>query len=85
MKRILITPDTEKEIDFDPAQFTPGQPRFITQDEETSGVIDAADLLGEGYFLLDAQVHKASTDPELVEGGQLLALYVDPRVATLRR
>ena len=51
---------------------------FITQDEESSGLIDAADILGTGWFLFDVQVHKASTDTELVEGGQLLALYVDP-------
>jgi hypothetical protein len=25
------------------------------------------------------QVHKANPDPELVEGGQLLAMYVDPK------
>ena len=61
---------------FDPAKFTPGAPGFITQDEESSGVIDASKLLGEGWFLLDAQVHKSSADPELVEGGQLLALKV---------
>jgi hypothetical protein len=61
---------------FDPAKFTPGAPGFITQDEESSGVIDASKLLGEGWFLLDAQVHKLSADPELVEGGQLLALKV---------
>lgn len=61
---------------FDPALFTPGAPAFITQDEETSGVIDASRILGEGWFLFDAQVHKASADPALVEGGQLLALKV---------
>jgi secreted PhoX family phosphatase len=56
-------------------------PTFITQDEESSGIIDAAHVLGEGWFLLDVQVHKVNTaDPELVEGGQLLALFVDPGV-----
>src|SRR6185369_9242732 len=44
---------------------------FLTNDEESSGVIDAASILGAGWFLLDVQNHKASTDPELVEGGQL--------------
>ena len=53
---------------------------FITQDEESSGLIDAEDILGKGWFLFDVQVHKANTDPELVEGGQLLALHVDPSV-----
>ena len=59
---------------------TPNNPNFLTQDEESSGIIDAAEVLGEGWFLLDVQVHKASPDPELVEGGQLLALYVDPGI-----
>jgi hypothetical protein len=53
---------------------------FITQDEESSGLIDAEHILGRGWFLFDVQVHKASTDTELVEGGQLLAMYVDPSV-----
>ena len=56
------------------------KPEFITIDEESSGIIDAAHILGEGWFLLDVQAHKLSVDPELVEGGQLLALFVDPDV-----
>ena len=52
--------------------------RFLTQDEEASGVIDAEQIIGQGWFLLDVQNHKISTDAELVEGGQLLALYIDP-------
>jgi len=59
---------------------TPNNPSFLTQDEESSGIIDAAEVLGEGWFLLDVQVHKANQDVELVEGGQLLALFVDPGV-----
>jgi hypothetical protein len=59
---------------------TPSNPSFITQDEESSGIIDAAEVLGEGWFLLDVQAHKPNADPELVEGGQLLALFVDPGV-----
>jgi hypothetical protein len=60
---------------------SPSNTTFITQDEESSGIIDAAEILGEGWFLLDVQVHKVNTaDPELVEGGQLLALFVDPGV-----
>ena len=58
--------------------------KFITQDEESSGVIDAADLLGPGWFLLDVQVHKSNPDPELVEGGQLVAMYIHPQIATRR-
>lgn len=63
---------------FDPALFTAGQPGFMTQDEESSGIIDAKEILGSGWFLFDAQVHKprTSTDDELVEEGQLLAMRV---------
>jgi hypothetical protein len=54
---------------FDPANL--GTPAFITSDEETSGIIDAAHILGPGWFFLDVQAHKPNTDTELVEGGQL--------------
>jgi hypothetical protein len=62
---------------FDPELFTPGKPKFITQDEEASGIIDASEVLGRGWFLFDAQIHKASPNPAHVELGQLLALHVD--------
>ncbi|MET0501319.1 MAG: phytase [Candidatus Binatia bacterium] len=59
---------------------------FITQDEESSGIIDASDILGDGWFLLDVQAHKVNTgDPELVEGGQLLAMFIDPRIGAGKR
>ena len=60
-----------------PKFFTPGSPDFLTQDEESSGLIEARRLLGDGWFLLTVQVHRPNPDPELVEGGQLLALFVD--------
>jgi phosphodiesterase/alkaline phosphatase D-like protein/arylsulfatase A-like enzyme len=67
---------------FDPARFgdvvngvaTPATAPF-TIDEETSGVIDAQDILGPGWSLIDVQAHYPNADPSLVEGGQLLALY----------
>ncbi len=52
----------------------------FNQDEETSGVIDAEAILGRGWFLFDDQAHYGIGDPSLVEGGQLLALYVPPTV-----
>ena len=58
----------------DPARFVEGSPEFLTTDEESSGIIDASDILGDGWYLLDVQAHYA-TDAELVEGGQLLALH----------
>lgn len=62
--------------EFDPALFRTGQPGFITQDEESSGIIDARRLIGPGWFLFDAQVHRANPDTAAVEYGQLLTLHV---------
>jgi hypothetical protein len=73
-------PDTDSLVEiahFDENLFTPGGPGFITQDEESSGIIPAP-FLGEDMYLFDAQVHLGSSDPELVEGGQLLALHIPP-------
>jgi len=61
----------------DENRFFTGGTDFLTQDEESSGVIDASDILGEGWFLLDVQAHY-SLAGELVEGGQLLALHYPP-------
>jgi hypothetical protein len=63
----------------DAARFTPGAPGFLTRDEESSGIIDASDLLGDGWFLLNTQAHYALPG-ELVEGGQLMAMYVNPQI-----
>ncbi len=60
----------------DPARFTLGAPGFLTQDEETSGIIPAS-FLGEGKYLLDVQAHY-NIAGELVQGGQLLQLHVPP-------
>jgi hypothetical protein len=62
----------------DAARFAPGAPGFLTRDEESSGIIDVSDILGEGKFLLDVQAHYSAGDAELVEGGQLLLLQVPP-------
>ncbi|MCI0652467.1 MAG: phytase [Planctomycetes bacterium] len=60
---------------FEPPAAT--HPEFLTRDEESSGIIDAKKFLGNGWYLLDVQAHYATTT-ELVEGGQLLAMYVAP-------
>ncbi|MFC4294493.1 hypothetical protein ACFO0A_05400 [Novosphingobium tardum] len=65
---------------FDPAQFAPGSAGFITQDEESSGVIDVTSIFGTAdirAYLLDAQVHAATGDPATVEKGQLLLMKVE--------
>lgn len=69
-----IKRDTLTELaQHDPARFTaPG-----SEDEESSGIIPADGILGPGWYLLDPQWHQAR-DAELVEGGQLQALYYPP-------
>jgi hypothetical protein len=62
----------------DPDRFLNGAPAFLTQDEESSGVVDVSGILGEGWFLLDVQAHYNRGDIELVEGGQLIAMHVPP-------
>lgn len=65
---------------FDPALFTPGQPGFITQDEESSGVVDVTAIFGDAThqaYLLDAQVHAATGDPATVEKGQLMLMTIE--------
>lgn len=60
--------------------FTSGQPGFLTQDEESSGIIDVSGILGYKASLLVVQVHSTNGIPaglnntELVENGQLLLL-----------
>jgi Ca2+-binding RTX toxin-like protein len=69
----------------DPARFTaglntPAPGGTFNSDEESSGVVDVTSLLGNGEklaFLLDTQAHYANSFSELVEGGQLMAMYVD--------
>jgi hypothetical protein len=63
--------------EHDRDRFAVGAPNFITNDEESSGVIWAP-FLGAGKYLIDVQNHKGSADPELVEGGQLLVLHIPP-------
>jgi hypothetical protein len=65
---------------FDPNLNGPGMPGpdFITQDEESSGVVDISNILGnaaEHVFLIDTQSHKAESNPDLVEGGQLMVMH----------
>jgi len=76
--RYSIAEDTlNLTAEHDPNRFITGAPDFLTQDEESSGIIDVSDILGEGWFLLDVQAHY-SLGGELVEGGQLLALHYPP-------
>ncbi|MDX2147518.1 MAG: DUF839 domain-containing protein [Planctomycetota bacterium] len=59
----------------DAKYFSAGGSNFLTTNEEASGIIPAWDILGDGWFLMDVQAHYG-IGGELVEGGQLLAMYV---------
>ena len=58
----------------DPARFETGGASFLTNNEEASGIFDAQDILGPGWFLLVDQAHY-SVSGQAVEGGQILAMY----------
>ena len=58
----------------DASRFVSGGANYLTQDEESSGIIDMQDILGEGMFLYADQAHYAIPG-QLVEGGQLLAMF----------
>jgi hypothetical protein len=63
---------------FDPTAPVGGNP-FLTQDEESSGIVDVTSILGSGgqnAYLFDVQAHY-SIAGELVQGGQLGVLYQD--------
>jgi hypothetical protein len=60
---------------FDPALFSVTTP-VLTTNEESSGIIPARRVLGRGWWLFDAQVHRANANPALVMEGQLLAMRI---------
>jgi len=62
----------------DAARVVTGGANFVTQDEESSGIVDVQDILGQGRFLLVDQLHK-SIGGELVEPGQILTMKVNNR------
>ncbi len=62
--------------------FVSGGANYLTQDEESSGVIDVQDILGKGKYLYVAQVHKSNSDAELVEMGQLVLMGITPSSMT---
>ena len=52
----------------------------FNNNEESSGIIDVTGIVGQpgkDVYLLDVQAHYSVDDPELVQGGQLLAMQVD--------
>jgi hypothetical protein len=60
----------------DSTRFLNNGAQFLTQDEEASGVVDVQSILGAGWFLIVDQAHYTTNVPsDIVEGGQLLAMY----------
>ncbi len=75
-----MTKVAKKILAVSPEYFTnKNSAQFLTQDEENSGVIEVTDLVKEAkwfdakrrYYLGTIQIHARSSDPELVEDGQL--------------
>ena len=63
--------------EHDPSRFVTGGSGFLTQDEESSGVIDVSHILGnagENVYLIDTQAHFPVAG-EQVEGGQLQLIH----------
>jgi len=58
----------------DSTRFKAGGANFLTQDEESSGMIDMESILGPGMFILADQAHY-TIPGEVAEGGQLLAFF----------
>ena len=63
----------------DSSRFAPGATNFLTQDEESSGIIDISSILGsagENVFLVDTQAHfTAGVPADQYEGGQLQIIH----------
>ncbi len=61
----------------DPSRFITGGANFLSQGEESTGILDVSHILGAGKFLV-AQMGHYALNTELVEGGQLLLLSSTP-------
>lgn len=77
-----VSGKAERIAEVDPERFRKGGARFLTEDEENSGIIEVTSLVSRAswarphgrYYLGVLQAHAKSTDPELVEDGQLYLL-----------
>ncbi len=58
-----------------PAWFDP-RAEPLTTDEETTGIVPAFDVLGDGGYFLAVQAHAPTGEPDTVEHGQILRLHV---------
>jgi hypothetical protein len=80
----VATDSLEVIMQSDPARFgQPGQAATapFSQDEENSGVYDASESLGCGWFIGNMQAHYSLAAP-LIEGGQLYAFFAPEAVGS---
>lgn len=70
----LATDELKLIASHDTTRFMTGGSRFLTINEEASGILDVESILGPGYFIVVDQAHYAIPSP-IVEGGQLLTLF----------
>jgi secreted PhoX family phosphatase len=79
------TSQTVQTLESDRSRFITGAPGFLTQDEESSGIIDITSILGKNdgkqYYVGNMQAHY-SLGGELVEGGQVYLLAALPEPET---
>jgi PKD repeat protein len=78
----------EEVASHDPDRFFPNGATFLTTNEESSGIISLADVLGAGWYAASVQAHTStglSNPGELVERGQLLLLDLGARGADVQR
>jgi Bacterial protein of unknown function (DUF839)/PEP-CTERM motif len=72
-----VTGQTVQILESDRSRFITGAPGFLTQDEESSGIIDVTSILGRNdgkqYYIGNMQAHYGIAG-ELVEGGQVYAI-----------
>lgn len=84
----LATGLFEEIAQHDPERFFDGGVDFLTTNEESSGIVSLANVLGQGWFASSVQVHTSaglSDSAELVEHGQLLLLNVAGRGSDVLR
>lgn len=73
-----VSGKAERLAEAAPERFKKGGSKFLTEDEENSGVIEITSLVSKAswaqkdkrYYLGVLQAHAKSSDPELVEDGQ---------------
>jgi hypothetical protein len=53
---------------------------FTTLDEETSGILEAFDAFGRGWFIMNMQAHY-SIPGELVQGGQVMSVFIPENIS----